>query len=119
MTENLAGILADYFQQIDALFGFITDPTGDRVFQDKSQVTRDHEHGERLARTTDFLDFAGNPQQKYKSIHVAGTSGKGSVSAMLSAILTASGLRTGLHISPYLQICNEKLIVVEGLNGFG
>ena len=111
MTHKLDGILADYYQQIDALLSFITDPTGDRAFQDKSRATRDSEHGERLARTVDFLDFAGNPQQKYESIHVAGTSGKGSVSAMLSAILTTSGLRTGLHISPYLQICNEKLIV--------
>jgi len=56
-----------------------------------------------------FLDFAGNPQHDFRSVHVAGTSGKGSVTLMISALLTAAGQRTGDHISPYLQICNEKL----------
>jgi dihydrofolate synthase/folylpolyglutamate synthase len=111
MIDPFDAILADYYQQIDALYSFITDPKGDRVFQEKSNVTRQREHGERLARTTDFLDFAGNPQDQYHTIHVAGTSGKGSVSAMFAAILTGAGQRTGFHISPYLQICNEKLIL--------
>jgi dihydrofolate synthase/folylpolyglutamate synthase len=111
MTDSFEAILADYYNQIDALYSFITDPKGDRVFQEKHLETRQREHGERLARTTDFLDFAGNLQDQYQTIHVAGTSGKGSVSAMLAAILTAGGRRTGFHISPYLQICNEKLII--------
>jgi dihydrofolate synthase/folylpolyglutamate synthase len=105
-------ILADYQRQFEWLLGFITDPSGERhLKQEKSPETRLREFREQLARTADFLDFAGNPQSQYPSIHVAGTSGKGSVVAMLAAMLSAGGLRTGFHISPYLQICNEKLIV--------
>ena len=44
----------------------------------------------------------GDPQDKIKVIHVAGTNGKGSVSKMLAAALTAAGYRTGLYITPYL-----------------
>lgn len=104
-------ILRDYQHQVNWLYSLITDPTGSRYFIEKSLETRQREFSEQLARTADFLDFAGNPQARYNSIHVAGTSGKGSVVAMMAAILSASGLRTGYHISPYLQICNEKLVV--------
>lgn len=100
-----------YYRAIDALYSLITDPTGDRVFQDKSDRLVQQEHGERLARTADFLDFAGNPQQQYRTVHIAGTSGKGSVAAITAAILRRIGLRTGLHVSPYLQLPVEKLVV--------
>jgi dihydrofolate synthase/folylpolyglutamate synthase len=104
-------ILDDYYQQIGWLYALVTDPTGDRIFKDKSPAVQKQEQGERLARTADFLDFAGNPQSHYPSIHVAGTSGKGSVVTMMAEMLTAAGYRTGRHISPYLQLCNEKLVV--------
>ena len=51
------------------------------------------------------------PEKQYHSIHVAGTSGKGSVVNMLAEILSTTGQRVGYHVSPYLQVCNEKLIV--------
>ncbi len=111
LPPDLNLILDKYYSQIEWLRGFITDPTGARVFQEKSRETRQREFTAQLARTADFLDFAGNPQADFASIHVAGTSGKGSVVAMMAAILTECGLRTGHHISPYLQICNEKLII--------
>ena len=110
-SQSVAAALHNYRQAIELLYSLVTDPTGDRVFQHKSDPTVKREHGERLARTTDFLDFAGNPQNRYKTVHIAGTSGKGSVAAMVAALLTQRGLQTGLHISPYLQIPNEKLIV--------
>jgi len=50
----------------------------------------------------------GNPQAAFPSIQVAGTSGKGSVSLLLSSILSHAGLVTGLHVSPYLQVFTEK-----------
>lgn len=50
-----------------------------------------------------------NPQQKFKSIHVAGTNGKGSTSHMLAAILQKAGYRTGLYTSPHLKDFRERI----------
>lgn len=63
----------------------------------------------RLDRLRQFLAFIGDPQQAYRSVHVGGTSGKGSTSALIAGILHAAGYHTGLHISPYLQVETEKL----------
>lgn len=62
----------------------------------------------RLERITHLLSLLGNPHFAYPSIHVGGTSGKGSTSAMIAAMLTAAGYKTGLHLSPHLQIFNER-----------
>lgn len=50
-----------------------------------------------------------NPQNKFKSIHVAGTNGKGSVSHILSAALQSHGLKTGLYTSPHLKDFRERI----------
>ena len=54
----------------------------------------------------------GNPQDRYRSIIVAGTNGKGSVTAMVDAILGASGLRTARYTSPHLVRLEERFVVV-------
>ena len=64
-----------------------------------------------LTRMLDFLDRLGNPQEKLRFVHVAGTNGKGSASAMLAAILRAAGLKTGLYISPHLYRMNERMSI--------
>ena len=51
----------------------------------------------------------GNPQRAFRSVHVAGTNGKGSTSAMLASILDAAGLRSGLYTSPHLVRINERI----------
>ena len=51
----------------------------------------------------------GNPQEKTKFIHVAGTNGKGSTCAMLDSILRAAGHKTGLYTSPYIHRFNERI----------
>jgi dihydrofolate synthase/folylpolyglutamate synthase len=51
----------------------------------------------------------GSPHQRFRSVHVAGTNGKGSTSAMLAAILEAAGLRAGLYTSPHLVRINERI----------
>jgi dihydrofolate synthase/folylpolyglutamate synthase len=66
------------------------------------------EIGLKLERITHLLSLLGNPQDQFASIHVGGTSGKGSTAAMISAMLTSAGLHTGLHLSPHLQILNER-----------
>jgi dihydrofolate synthase / folylpolyglutamate synthase len=58
-----------------------------------------------------LCDYLGNPQQKFKSIHVAGTNGKGSVSHMLAAVLQAAGYKTALHTSPHLKDFRERIKV--------
>src|SRR5450755_4276802 len=51
----------------------------------------------------------GNPENKFKSIHVAGTNGKGSTSHMLAAILQKAGYKTGLYTSPHLHDFRERI----------
>jgi dihydrofolate synthase/folylpolyglutamate synthase len=63
---------------------------------------------DRMLRLTAAL---GHPERSYPVIHVAGTNGKGSVSAMLEAILRASGRRTGLYTSPHLVRLGERVQV--------
>ena len=58
-----------------------------------------------------LCDTLGNPQQHFKSIHVAGTNGKGSVSHMLAAIFQKAGYRTGLYTSPHLKDFRERIKV--------
>ncbi len=56
-----------------------------------------------------LLDLMGNPHQKLKYVHVAGTNGKGSTSSFISSILAESGYRTGLYISPYIERFTERI----------
>lgn len=63
----------------------------------------------RMDRLRRFLARLDNPHMGYPIVHVGGTSGKGSTSTMVAAILAAAGYRTGLHTSPYLQTPSEKL----------
>ena len=58
-----------------------------------------------------LLEKIGNPQKNFAVIHVAGTKGKGSVCAMLSAALQEAGFKTGLYTSPHLIKFNERIIV--------
>ena len=58
-----------------------------------------------------FCDHLGNPQNGFKSIHVAGTNGKGSTSHMLASILQESGLKVGLYTSPHLKDFRERIRV--------
>jgi dihydrofolate synthase / folylpolyglutamate synthase len=56
-----------------------------------------------------LLKHFGNPQKKIKTIHIAGTNGKGSVAHMLNGILIASGKKTGLYTSPHLVRITERI----------
>ncbi|TFH41616.1 MAG: hypothetical protein E4G96_05155 [Chrysiogenales bacterium] len=58
-----------------------------------------------------LLNHFGNPHQSLRTIHIAGTNGKGSVAHMLHAIFTRAGYRTGLYTSPHLLEVNERIIV--------
>lgn len=62
-----------------------------------------------LDRMRELLRRLGNPQDKLRYIHVAGTNGKGSVCVMLSSILAAAGYKTGLFLSPYITDFRERI----------
>jgi len=64
---------------------------------------------EDLTNTIALCGRLGNPQNKFKSIHVAGTNGKGSTSHMLAAILQTAGYKTGLYTSPHLKDFRERI----------
>ena len=68
-----------------------------------------------LERITALCEALGNPQNKLRFIHVAGTNGKGSTSSMLASILQSAGYRTGLYTSPYIRTFCER-IRVDGEN---
>ena len=64
-----------------------------------------------LERIRTLLDALGNPERAYRIVHVAGTNGKGSTSAMIEAALRAAGERTGLYTSPHLVEPTERIRV--------
>lgn len=62
-----------------------------------------------LHNTIALCDFLHNPQQRFRSIHIAGTNGKGSTSHMLAAVLQAAGYKTGLYTSPHIHDFRERI----------
>ncbi len=62
-----------------------------------------------LDNTLKLDEIFQHPHLKYKTVHVAGTNGKGSVSHMLAAILQSAGYKTGLHTSPHLKDFRERI----------
>lgn len=62
-----------------------------------------------LTNTLKLCTHLGNPHKKFKSIHVAGTNGKGSTSHMLASVLQEHGLKTGLYTSPHLKDFRERI----------
>jgi dihydrofolate synthase/folylpolyglutamate synthase len=64
-----------------------------------------------LSRIEKLLELMEHPERKFKTIHVAGTNGKGSTTAMLTSILTASGIKTGMYTSPHLAQYTERMLV--------
>ena len=62
-----------------------------------------------LTNTIALCEALGNPHKKFKSIHIAGTNGKGSTSHMLAAIMQAAGFKTGLYTSPHLYDFRERI----------
>lgn len=64
-----------------------------------------------LKRIEILLGLLGNPHKELKAVHVAGTNGKGSVTAMLSSVLKKSGYKVGTYISPHLISITERYLI--------
>ncbi|MBS1518900.1 MAG: bifunctional folylpolyglutamate synthase/dihydrofolate synthase [Bacteroidetes bacterium] len=58
-----------------------------------------------------FLKFLGDPHKEYKTVHVAGTNGKGSVSSIINSVLIENRIRTGLYTSPHILDFRERILV--------
>ncbi len=92
----------DYQQALDYIYSFI----------DYERVPRPrHAANYDLRRMEELLGRLDNPHLKAKSVHIAGTKGKGSTAAMMASALTASGYTTGLNTSPHLHTFNERIRV--------
>ncbi len=64
-----------------------------------------------METTEGILHTLGSPEKQFKSIHIAGTNGKGSIASYIASILCASGIKTGLYTSPHLIKFNERFII--------
>ena len=64
-----------------------------------------------LENIQNFLDKIGNPQSKLKTIHVAGSNGKGSTSSFIASILMENGYKVGLYTSPHFVKFNERISI--------
>jgi len=64
-----------------------------------------------LKNITSLCKFLGNPQNKFKSIHIAGTNGKGTVASVLNSIFMESGYKCGLYTSPHIIDFKERILI--------
>lgn len=67
-----------------------------------------------LDRMREFSALLGNPQDRLRTVHIAGTNGKGSTASMLASVLSAGGARAGLYTSPHILDFRERARIVEG-----
>ena len=98
-----ATLIETYEQAIEYLLG--------RVNFERTQPDAYSSNDFKLDRMRGLLTAVGDPHLKLPAIHVAGTKGKGSTCSMLSAVLTAAGVRNGLFTSPHLTRFEERMQV--------
>jgi dihydrofolate synthase / folylpolyglutamate synthase len=82
-----------------------------RIDYERTQSMPCSEEAMKLDRMRELLGRLGNPQEGMPIVHVAGTKGKGSTSAMIAAVLSAAGYRTGLFTSPHLERVEERIAI--------
>ena len=85
-----------------------------RAILDRADFERDRgtpyaQRDWRLARVEELLEQLGSPHLSYATVHIAGTKGKGSTTAMVDSILRAAGYRTGMYTSPHLHTFRERI----------
>ena len=97
--------MQNYHQTLEWMFGRLP------MYQRDGKVALEF----KLDKTISWLNHLGNPQNKFKTIHVGGTNGKGSCSHMLTSILMEEGYRVGLYTSPHLVDFRERIRTNEGM----
>ncbi|TVR78712.1 MAG: bifunctional folylpolyglutamate synthase/dihydrofolate synthase [Saprospirales bacterium] len=101
MNSNLSFRPSNYSEALDFLYSQL--PMFQRVGPKAFKAN--------LNNIRDLVDHLGNPEKKFRSIHIAGTNGKGSVSHIIAAILQAAGYKTGLYTSPHYKDFRERIKV--------
>lgn len=96
----------NYQQALDYIYSYIDYEVESRLVYNEANYD--------LRRMQELLARLGNPHLKARSVHIAGTKGKGSVAAMVASVLDAAGYTTGLYTSPHLTFLNER-IRVDGM----
>ena len=82
-----------------------------RFLQTTTDETKSRRHPGRLDRMRELLSLVGDPERRFRSIHVGGTSGKGSTATMAAAMLHAAGYKVGLHTKPHLRSVTERACI--------
>lgn len=82
-----------------------------KFLQTTTNESASRRHPGRLDRMRELLALIGNPENAFKSIHVGGTSGKGSTATMAAAMLQAAGFKVGLHTKPHLRSVTERACI--------
>ena len=95
-----------YQQALDYIYSFVD--------YEREPGPRDAIHYD-LRRMEELLVRLGSPHLEARTVHIAGSKGKGSVAAMIASVLTASGYTTGLYTSPHLHTFNERIRVDDRL----
>lgn len=90
-----------YQDALDYIFGYVN-------YEKKARYPYDAATFD-LSRMEHALDLLGRPHEKFRSVHIAGTKGKGSTSAMVESMLRTAGYRTGLFTSPHLHSFRERM----------
>lgn len=85
-----------------------------RILQSATNESASRRHPGRLDRMRALLELLGNPERQFRSIHVGGTSGKGSTATICAAMLGAAGFKVGLHTKPHLRSVTERACI-DGL----
>src|SRR5579864_3153300 len=85
-----------------------------RMYALGHELAKTPSHKFDLAHMRVLLKALEHPEQRFRSVLIAGTNGKGSTAATLASILNASGLRTGLYTSPHLVRINERIRISDG-----
>jgi dihydrofolate synthase / folylpolyglutamate synthase len=94
---------SDYQNALDYIYSFVD-------FSRTHQQNLSPENFD-LTRMVRFMDFLGSPQNDFRSLHIAGSKGKGSVSAFCSSVLKTAGYKVGLYTSPHLKDFEERMQV--------
>jgi dihydrofolate synthase / folylpolyglutamate synthase len=99
---------AEYNEALDWLYGFVDYEAGQRP-RDASRYD--------LRRVSQFLERLGNPHLKARTVHIAGSKGKGSTAAMIFSVLKEVGYKTGLYTSPHLIETYERFKIGDNFIG--
>ena len=97
--------MSDRFDTYEAALDYLTKSTD----YERMRRVRYNADTFSLERMNALLDALGRPERLFRSVHIAGTKGKGSTAAMIEAILRRHGLRTGLYTSPHLVDMRERI----------